>query len=77
MHEITDADFREFVKTVQNVALRAYPNPDRVNCPGSESQVQAARCMVHGLPYKQRKFQIGAQAEFESQRGHHAGVVVW
>ena len=45
------------------------------SCP--QSQIRAARCMVHGLPYKQRKFQIGAQAEFESQRGHHAGVVVW
>ena len=43
MHEITDADFREFVKTVQNMALRAYPNPDRVNCPGSEVLRDVAR----------------------------------
>ena len=43
MHEITDADFREFVKTVQNLALRAYPNPDRVDCPGSDVLRDVAR----------------------------------
>jgi hypothetical protein len=43
MHEMTDADFREFVKTVQNMVLRAYPNPDRVNCPGSEVLRDVAR----------------------------------
>ena len=43
MHEITDADFREFVKTVQNMAVRAYPNPDRVNCPGSDVLGDVAR----------------------------------
>jgi len=35
MDEISDNDFREFVRTVQDLALRAYPNPDRVDCPGS------------------------------------------
>jgi len=34
MHAITDADFREFVRGVQELALRAYPNPERVDCPG-------------------------------------------
>jgi hypothetical protein len=36
MDEISDNDFREFVKTVQDLAIRAYPNPDRVDCPGSQ-----------------------------------------
>jgi hypothetical protein len=36
MNAITDADFREFVRTVQGMALRAYPNPGRVDCPGAE-----------------------------------------
>jgi len=35
MEEISDNDFREFVRTVQDLALHAYPNPDRVDCPGS------------------------------------------
>src|ERR1700683_896029 len=34
MNAITDADFREFVRGVQELALRAYPNPERVDCPG-------------------------------------------
>jgi hypothetical protein len=33
MDEISDNDFREFVRTVQDLALRAYPNPGRVDCP--------------------------------------------
>ena len=43
MHEITDSDFREFVKTVQALALRAYPNPDRINCPSTEVLREVAR----------------------------------
>lgn len=36
MDEISDNDFKEFVKTVQDLALRAYPNPDRADCPNSQ-----------------------------------------
>ena len=36
MDEISDYDFKEFVKTVQDLALRAYPNPGRADCPGSQ-----------------------------------------
>jgi len=36
MDEISDNDFKEFVKTVQDLALRAYPNPGRAACPGSQ-----------------------------------------
>lgn len=36
MDEISDYDFKEFVKTVQDLAVRAYPNPGRVDCPGSQ-----------------------------------------
>jgi len=36
MDEISDNDFKEFVKTVQDLALRAYPNPGRADCPGSQ-----------------------------------------
>ncbi len=31
---VRDAEFREFVKAVQELAIRAYPNPERVGCPG-------------------------------------------
>ena len=37
----------------------------------------AVRCMVHGRSYKARNLQIGVQAGFESQHGHHAGLSVW
>lgn len=33
MHAVTEADFREFIRGVQDMALHAYPNPDRVGCP--------------------------------------------
>jgi hypothetical protein len=36
MDDISDNDFKEFVKTVQDLALRAYPNPDRADCPHSQ-----------------------------------------
>ena len=36
MDEISDNDLKEFVKTVQDLALRAYPNPDRADCPNSQ-----------------------------------------
>ena len=36
MDEISDNDFREFVRTVQDLAVRAYPNPGRTDCPGSQ-----------------------------------------
>ncbi len=36
MDEISDNDFKEFVRTVQDLALRAYPNPGRADCPGSQ-----------------------------------------
>jgi hypothetical protein len=31
--ELKDEEFRDFVRLVQEAALRAYPNPDRVGCP--------------------------------------------
>jgi hypothetical protein len=34
--EFTDDQFRDFVKLVQQAALEAYPNPDRVGCPDPE-----------------------------------------
>jgi hypothetical protein len=43
IHDITDADFREFVKAVQDLALRAYPNPDRAGCPSPEVLRDVAR----------------------------------
>jgi hypothetical protein len=43
MDEILDNDFKEFVKTVQDLALRAYPNPGRVDCPGPQSIHEVAR----------------------------------
>src|SRR3954452_12563929 len=43
IHDITDADFREFVKAVQDLALRAYPNLDRAGCPSSEVLRDVAR----------------------------------
>ena len=43
MEVITDAEFREFVRAVQDLALRAYPNPDRINCPRSEVLHDVAR----------------------------------
>jgi hypothetical protein len=36
MDDISDNDFKEFVKTVQDLALRAYPNPDRTDCPNPQ-----------------------------------------
>jgi hypothetical protein len=36
MDDISDNDFKEFVKTVQDLALRAYPNPDRADCPNPQ-----------------------------------------
>jgi len=33
MHAVTEANFREFIRGVQDMALRAYPNPDRIGCP--------------------------------------------
>lgn len=43
MEVITDAELREFVRAVQDLALRAYPNPARINCPGSEVLHDVAR----------------------------------
>ena len=43
MEVITDAELREFVRAVQDLALRAYPNPDRINCPRSEVLHDVAR----------------------------------
>jgi hypothetical protein len=36
MDDISDNDFKEFVETVQDLALRAYPNPDRADCPNPQ-----------------------------------------
>ena len=43
MDEISDYDFKEFVRTVQDLALRAYPNPGRADCPGSQIIHEVAR----------------------------------
>lgn len=43
MEVITDAELREFVRAVRDLALRAYPNPDRINCPRSEVLHDVAR----------------------------------
>ena len=43
MDEISDNNFREFVRTVQELAVRAYPNPGRVDCPGSQAIREIAR----------------------------------
>ena len=43
MDEISDIDFKEFVRTVQDLALRAYPNPTRADCSGT----QAIRDVAH------------------------------
>jgi hypothetical protein len=43
MDEISDYDFKEFVRTVQDLALRAYPNPGRADCPGSQVIHEVAR----------------------------------
>ena len=43
MEVTTDAELREFVRAVQDMALRAYPNPDRINCPRSEVLHDVAR----------------------------------
>ena len=43
MEVIADADLREFVRAIQDMALRAYPNPDRINCPRSEVLHEVAR----------------------------------
>jgi hypothetical protein len=41
------------------------------------AKFRAVRCMVYGLIYIPRNRQIGVLAGFESQHGHHAGVIVW
>ena len=43
MDEISDSDFKEFVRTVQDLALRAYPNPTRADCPGTQAIRDVAR----------------------------------
>ena len=43
MEVITDTELREFVRAIQDLALHAYPNPDRINCPGSEVLHDVAR----------------------------------
>ena len=43
MDEISDYDFKEFVKTVQDLARRAYPNPGRADCPGPQVIHEVAR----------------------------------
>jgi hypothetical protein len=47
--ELSDADFKEFHRLVQDMALRAYPNPDRIGCPG-----RAALEEVASLPLSSR-----------------------
>lgn len=47
--ELSDADFKKFHRLVQDMALRAYPNPDRIGCLG-----QAALEEVASLPLSSR-----------------------
>jgi len=47
--ELSESDFKDFHRLVQDMALRAYPNPDRIGCPG-----QAALEEVASLPLSSR-----------------------
>ena len=47
--ELSNTDYKEFHRLVQDLALRAYPNPDRIGCPG-----QAALAEVASLPLSSR-----------------------
>jgi hypothetical protein len=47
--ELSEADFKAFHRLVQDMALRAYPNPDRIGCPG-----HAALEEVASLPLSSR-----------------------
>src|SRR6516225_8584900 len=47
--EISEDDFKSFHRLVQDMALRAYPNPDRIGCPG-----HAALEEVASLPLSSR-----------------------
>jgi hypothetical protein len=40
--ELSDADYKEFHRLVQDMALRAYPNPDRIGCPGGAALEEVA-----------------------------------
>ena len=46
---LSDADYKEFRRLVQDIALKAFPNPDRIGCPGS-----AALEDVASLPLSSR-----------------------
>ena len=47
--ELSEADFKAFHRLVQDMALSAYPNPDRIGCPG-----HAALEEVASLPLSSR-----------------------
>jgi hypothetical protein len=47
--ELSDAEFKTFHRLVQDMALRAYPNPDRIGCLG-----QAALEEVASVPLSSR-----------------------
>ena len=47
--ELSEADFKQFHRLVQDMALSAYPNPDRIGCPG-----HAALEKVASLPLSSR-----------------------
>jgi hypothetical protein len=40
--ELSDSDYQEFHRLVQEMALRAYPNPERIGCPGREALEEVA-----------------------------------
>lgn len=40
--ELSDSDYQEFHRLVQEMALRAYPNPDRIGCPGTDALEEVA-----------------------------------
>jgi hypothetical protein len=40
--DLSDSDYKQFHRLVQEMALRAYPNPDRIGCPGREALEEVA-----------------------------------
>jgi hypothetical protein len=52
--KFTDSDYRDFVKRVQEMALAAYPNPERVGCPNADVLHEIA---VQDWPTEHRLFQ--------------------
>jgi hypothetical protein len=41
---LSDEELREIHRFFQDLALKAYPNPERIGCPGREILAEIARC---------------------------------